>query len=375
MTRTREDKFSAVIVAAGSGNRFGKYKQLVKIGGRTLVEIVLDKFFSCGASELVLVTKRELFSYFEPLKEHFRIPFNIVEGGAERGDSVFNGVKAASYNYVLIHDAARPYLSCELIQRVWRALKENNAVIPAVPVRDTVVRIDKGKAVEKIDREKLRSVQTPQGFRKDTLLRAFEIAKKKGLYFTDESTMLLETLGIPSCIVEGEHLNLKITFREDLKMFANSATTMGYDIHRLKEGGVLKIGGVVVKEGISPVSHSDGDAVLHALIDALLSIKGKDDIGTLFPDTDDRWKNADSGELLLRVLEYLGDVNILKVDITCILEKIKLAPFKDKIKKNIAAYLKIPESNVSFKAKTREGIGEVGEGKAIEAFCLISYIL
>ncbi len=374
MTRIPEgDKYSAIIVAAGSGSRFGGYKQLLKIGGRNIVEIVLDRFSKCGASELVLVTKKELFPHFEYLRDLFDIPIKIVEGGQRRGDSVFNGVKAAAYDNVLIHDAARPFLSCTLIQRVLGALKKYNAVIPVVPVRDTVVKVKDEMAVSRVDREDLRSVQTPQGFKRNVLLYAFELAREKKLYFTDESTMLIDTLGLFSRIVDGEHSNLKITYREDLEMFRYSMTAMGYDIHRLKEGGLLKVGGVVVKEGISPVAYSDGDVVLHALIDALLAIKGKDDIGTLFPDTDDQWKDADSGELLLKVMEYVGEINILKVDITCILEKIKLSPFKDKIKKSIATYLGIPEENVSFKARTKEGIGEVGKGKAIEAFCLVTY--
>ncbi len=374
MTRIPEDdKYSAIIVAAGSGNRFGGYKQLIKIGGRNIVEIVLDRFSKCGTSELVLVTKKELFPHFEYIRELFDVPVKIVEGGQRRGDSVFNGVKAAAYDNVLIHDAARPYLNCSLIQRVRNALKKYDAVIPVVPVRDTMVIVKGSVAVKKVDREKLKSVQTPQGFKKDILIEAFKIARSKGLHFTDESTMLIETIRLFPYIVDGEHSNLKITYREDLAMFRYSMTAMGYDIHRLKEGGLLKVGGVVIKEGISPVAHSDGDVVLHALIDALLAIKGKDDIGTLFPDTDNQWKDADSGELLMKAMNYLGDINILKVDITCILEKVKLAPFKDKIKKSIATYLGISEENVSFKARTKEGIGEVGKGKAIEAFCLVTY--
>lgn len=374
MTKTPENKFSAIIVAAGSGERFGGYKQLIKINGRFVVEIVLDTFYKCGASELILVLRKDLFNNFEYLKKRFDIPLKFVEGGRKRGDSVYNGVRASSYDYVLIHDAARPYLSCALIRRVLSALKHNSAVIPAIPVRDTIIKIEKARVVGNIDRENLRSVQTPQGFKKDVLQRAFGIAKKKGLYFTDESTMLLETLGIGSYLVQGEHWNFKITFREDLSMLRHTQCTMGYDIHRLRKGGMLKIGGEVIEKGISPVAHSDGDVVLHALIDALLAIKGKDDIGTMFPDDDEKWKDADSTILLQRVMEILKDITILKVDIICILEHIKLAPFKERIRENISSYLQVPKENISFKAKTKEGIGEVGSGKAIEAYCIVSYL-
>lgn len=374
MTRTQEVNYTAIIVAAGEGRRFGGYKQLIKLNGKTIIETVLDRFSKCDASELVLVTRKNLISQFEHLKDLYPIPLKIVEGGERRSDSVYNGVLASSNNYVLIHDAARYNITCELIYRVKNALLEHDAVIPAIPVRDTVVQIEGSRTVGKIDRNKLRLVQTPQGFKKNILLSAFHIAREKGMHFTDESTMLFDILGISSYVVEGDISNVKITYKEDLYMFRFPLTTIGYDIHRLKEGGVLKIGGLVVKEGIHPVAHSDGDVVLHALLDALLSIKGEYDIGTLFPDTDERWKNMDSKKLLLKTLDYLGDVDILKVDIICILEKIKLAPFKDKIRENIARYLNIPKERVSFKAKTKEGIGEVGEGRAVEAFCTITYL-
>ena len=373
MTRIQGSKYSGIIVAAGRGKRFGGYKQLVKINGRPIVHEVIDRFARCGIDELILVVRRDILPYFTYLKDLYSMPIKIIEGGDERGDSVYNGVKSSSYDKVLIHDAARPNITCNLINRVKNALLKYDAVVPIVPIRDTVVKVEGEEISGKVLRDKLKLVQTPQGFKKDLLLKGFDIARGKKLQFSDESTMLWDTLGISSHVVEGENLNIKITYREDLLMFRHELTTMGYDIHRLKEGGVLKIGGVVVKRGIQAVAHSDGDVVLHALIDALLSIKGEEDIGTLFPDTDVAWKNADSKVLLSKALDFIGKVDILKVDLTCILEHIKLSPFKEEIRKNIARYLNIPKERVSFKAKTKEGVGEVGKGKAVEAFCIITY--
>ena len=374
MTRTQGVDYSAVIVAAGKGSRFGGYKQLERINGETIVEISLRKFAECGARELILVTKKELFPYFTTLENRFLIPLKIVEGGEQRSDSVYNGVSVAESLYVLVHDAARPNLDCKLIQRIREALLEHPAVIPVIPESDTVAVVEDNYLKKKLDRSSLRRVQTPQGFKNDLLKKAFTIAREKNIYFTDESTMLLEILGIESFVVEGSPWNFKITYREDLEMLKTSKTVMGYDIHRLKNGGLLKVGGVVVKEGISPVAHSDGDVVLHALIDALLSMEGVSDIGTLFPDTDERWKDADSTELLKKVKNRIKDFKILKVDILCKLENVKLAPYREKIKENIANLLDIPSSIVSFKAKRGEGVGPVGEGKAIEAFVLLTYI-
>ena len=374
MRRIQGVDYSAVIVAAGKGKRFGGLKQLERINGDTVVELSLRKFAECDASELILVTLKDLFPYFEDIRSRFHIPLKLVEGGDERSYSVHNGVIHAKERYVLVHDAARPNIDCELIQRIRNALVKHPAVVPVIPELDTVVIVEEGYIKLKLDRDSIRRVQTPQGFKKDLLIKAFNIAKEREVFFTDESTMLLELLGVASFVVDGSPWNFKITYREDIEMLRKSKTVLGYDIHRLKGGGILKIGGVVVGEGISPIAHSDGDVVLHALIDAILSIDGISDIGTLFPDTDVKWKDADSSELLKNVLKRVTGFKILKVDILCKLETVKLSPFREKIKENIAHLLNISPSLVSFKAKRGEKIGEIGQGKAIEAFVLLTYV-
>lgn len=370
---------AAIIVAGGQGARMGadRPKQLLEIAGRSLLQ---HSVALCDAhpavSELVVVLPAALVDSAPALIGSTRCVARVVAGGARRQDSVRYGVGAVSADaeIVLIHDAARPFASAALIDRVIAAAASTGAAIPALACRDTVKRRDlqSGLVRESVPRSELWLAQTPQGFRRD-VLAAIGPLSAGDREATDEA-MLAEWAGRPVMIVEGDERNVKITTPDDLthargRMAIATRVGTGYDLHRLVDGRPLVLAGVTVPCERGPLGHSDGDVLCHALTDALLGAAGAGDIGRHFPNTDPAWKDAPGLDLLARAVAIVRVAGYVptSADVTIILERPKLSPHVDTMREHVARVLGVVTSAVSIKGKTNEGVDAVGRGEAIAA--------
>jgi 2-C-methyl-D-erythritol 4-phosphate cytidylyltransferase/2-C-methyl-D-erythritol 2,4-cyclodiphosphate synthase len=298
----------------------------------------------------------------------------MVAGGARRQDSVAAGMRAlpADVDVVLIHDAARPFADAALIDRVLAGVADAGAAVPATRVRDTVKRVPASgnRIAATIPRDELWLAQTPQGFRRHVLEAA--MAKGNDAVSATDDGMVVEMAGHPVKIVQGDERNVKITTPEDLAA-ARTATLpgsrvgTGYDLHRLVEGRLLVLAGVVIPFDKGPDGHSDGDVVCHALIDAMLGAAGAGDIGRHFPNNDPAWKDAAGLDLLARAVAIVSAAgwSVSNADITVILERPKLAPHIPAVCQKLAAVLGVTTDRVSVKGKTNEGVDAVGRGEAI----------
>ncbi len=357
-------KTSAILLAAGKGNRFGGPKQFLMVHGKPVYAYSLERFLPL-VDEVILVIPEGYAPEEIPHLEKYMDRVKVVEGGRERFHSSFNGIRHASGNVVLIHDTARALVSRELILRVMDALKGHRAVIPVVRVRDTLRRED---GVE-VDRSGLFAVQTPQGFFREDILRAYEMAIRDNAFGTDDAYFYRKYVGREIFFVEGDYRNFKITYPEDMDMFARLVITdirigYGWDVHPVVEGRDFHIAGIRVAEGYGPQGHSDGDALSHALIDALLGATGMGNIGQIFPDTSEQWRGASSILMLEDVVSRLRGEGwtVLNVDAVIILERPRLGNHLPEIVKRIARALGVDADRVSVKPKSgnrvREGIFE-----------------
>ena len=300
----------------------------------------------------------------------------IVKGGAERQESVYNALQEVNricpgVSYVLIHDAARPFVSEQVVRNVIKATAEKGAAVACVAMKDSLRRMN-GEASQGVNRSEYCSVQTPQGFRKADLMEAHDKALREGLQATDDA-MLVELAGFPVEVVNGDYQNIKITTREDLPV--EYRTGIGYDVHALTEGRKLILGGVDIPFERGLDGHSDADVLVHALMDALLGAAALGDIGQHFPDTDDTYKGISSMVLLEKVRDLLAEnfFSIANVDMTIMAQRPRIGPHIEAMRDNIAEVLGIGTSRVNVKATTTERLGFVGreEGIAAEAICSI----
>lgn len=374
---------TAIIAAGGHGQRFGgaQPKQLLAIDGRTLLQRSVDAFLShASITDVVVALPAAVLADPPAYLRSARKPLRMVAGGARRQDSVANAFRAAppESDVILIHDAARPFVSADLIERTIEAARSHGAAIAAVGVHDTVKRVaawnNSRVVAETLPRESIVLAQTPQGFQREVLAAA--LAAGEGSTEATDEAALAERAGYVVHVVAGEPANIKITTPQDFDVARRSADRTrtgrvgtGYDLHRLVEGRALVLGGVVVPAGKGALGHSDADVVCHALTDAILGAVGLDDIGTHFPDTDSRWKDARSLDLLERAvaLAVEGGFEIGNVDVTVVLEAPKLRAHIEAIRASLGSALGIGAERVSVKAKTNEGVDAVGRGEAIAA--------
>jgi 2-C-methyl-D-erythritol 4-phosphate cytidylyltransferase/2-C-methyl-D-erythritol 2,4-cyclodiphosphate synthase len=308
-----------------------------------------------------------------------RLPIRAVSGGATRQDSVRIGLAAlGEVEAVLVHDAARPLASAKLVARVAEGALRGEAVVPVVPVRDTLKRLV-GDAASTVSREGLYSAQTPQGFPRRALEEAHARALAGGVSATDDAG-LLEALGGAVRPVEGEVTNLKLTTPDDWEVaealivarqgagVPGFRTGIGYDVHRLVEGRPCVLGGVRIDSPRGPLGHSDGDVLVHAVMDAVLGAAGEADIGRRFPPDDARFAGADSLGLLEEVGRAVsGRFEILFVDACVIAEAPRVGPHVPAMRTRLAAALAIAPERVNVKATTAEGLGAIGRGEGIAA--------
>ena len=370
---------AVIIVAGGRGARLGADvpKQLLDLGGRTLLERSVDAFDAHPrVRHIVVVLPEELVEAGPALVGTRRRSCRVVAGGERRQDSVRLGFAHVPQEseVVLVHDAARPFADAALIDRVIAGAETSGAAVPAIPSRDTVKRVDVDRmaVLETITRESIWLAQTPQGFRRRVLHDAVALGQS-GVEATDEA-MLAERAGHPVRVVPGDERNVKITTQEDLVaaralMAGPVRVGCGYDLHRLVVGRPLVLAGVTVPFERGPLGHSDGDVLCHAVIDAMLGAAGAGDIGRHFSNTDPRWKDAAGLDLLGRAVTIVAGHgwSVTNVDATVLLERPKLVPHLADICEALARVLGVPPDRVSVKGKTNEGQDAVGRGEAIAA--------
>src|SRR5712692_4737262 len=381
---------TAIIAAGGRGVRFGGVvpKQLLAVGGRSILERSVALFLSHAAiDEVVVALPAELLADPPSFLRSSQKPLHLVAGGARRQDSVISAFKAANErsDVIVVHDAARPLATGDLVSRTIAAAAESGAALAALAASDTVKRSASNPSsdarpgellvAETIPRESIFLAQTPQAFRRDVLRDALALAGTL-VEVTDEAT-LVERAGRPVRLVQGEATNIKITTPVDLqiaetlvrggKPARTGRAGVGYDLHRLVEGRPLVLGGVTIPFGRGLIGNSDADAVCHAITDAILGAAAEGDIGRHFPDTDPVWHNASSVDLLRRAAKLLRDrgLEVGNVDASVIAERPRLAPYIDAMRANVAGALGVSVTCVSIKGKTNEGVGEIGRGEAI----------
>jgi 2-C-methyl-D-erythritol 4-phosphate cytidylyltransferase/2-C-methyl-D-erythritol 2,4-cyclodiphosphate synthase len=367
----------ALIVAAGSGSRAGADgpKQFVSVAGRPMIAHSWQAFSDHpGIDEVVVVVgagQQELLAAALAVAPDEP---RLAIGGATRRESVFNGLAAArtaGATRVLIHDAARPFPSRGVIDRVLAALGEHEGATPVLAVADTLARggASLGEVVPRAD---LYRVQTPQGFRMATI-EAAHAAWPMDEEATDDAQMV-RRLGVGVALVQGDPMLDKVTYPEDFALADARAaletrTATGFDVHRLEPGEELWLGGVLIPHDKGLSGHSDADVALHALTDALLGTVAAGDIGTHFPPSDPQWKGADSARFLQHAASLIAERGgrIGFVDLTIICESPKIGPHRAAMTARIAHLLGLATDRVSVKATTTERLGFTGRGEGIAA--------
>ncbi|HEY8394498.1 MAG TPA: 2-C-methyl-D-erythritol 4-phosphate cytidylyltransferase [Thermaerobacter sp.] len=405
------EEVAAVIPAAGRSARMGGgvNKVFRNLGGQPVLARVVRALAAAGVVRFVIALRDGEQPLFERLVRPFLPPelaVELVVGGEERQDSVYAGLRhlaggPATPRWVLVHDAARPLVSPELVDRVLAATRRFGAAVPGLPVSDTVKRIAlpaAGAAAEErvettLPREALRAVQTPQGFDFAVLWEAHQAARRRGERgFTDDAAVV-ERAGRPVVVVAGDPRNLKLTHPADFALArawlgageepASRAgggpaealpvrVGIGYDVHPVATGRKLVLAGVEVPAGFGLQGHSDADVVLHAVMDALLGAAGLPDIGHLFPPSDPRYAGADSRDLLRQVVAEVARAGWtpVQVDVTVVAERPRLAPFVPAMRERLAGELALDPARVGLKATTNEGLGFLGRGEGIAALAV-----
>ena len=368
-------KTAAIILAAGKGVRAGGGvpKQYRELGGEPVLRKTVTAFLDHPDVDIVqVVTSPDDDKLYKDAVKDLALPAPVA-GGVLRQDSVLKGLQALESEnpgIVLIHDAARAFVSADVIGRVIGAVKKYKCgAVPAIPVADT---LKKGKdAVEKtVDRTDLWAAQTPQGFPFKEILAAH--GKTGGKEFTDDAAVA-EAAGLQVKIVAGDKENIKLTNPEDFKTQGwDIRTGTGFDVHAFEAGDHVILCGVKIPHDKALKGHSDADAGLHAITDAILGAIGEGDIGDHFPPSDDQWKNAPSKVFLEHAAKLAKDKGgrIVNVDLTLICEGPKIGPHRDAMREKVAEILDLDVARVSVKATTTEKLGFTGRGDGIAAQAL-----
>lgn len=372
----------ALIVAAGRGERAGQNgpKQYTKLAGETvLARSIRAMAASKAVNEILCVIHADdhdlyaaaIKSLPPAIKKKLRKPVN---GGATRQRSVMAGLEALSetgYKTVLIHDAARPFVSKTLIERVINAVPQTGAAIPVLPVSDTIKQLDgDGLITTTPDRATLRAAQTPQAFYFHLILGAHNAMIDREM--TDDAS-LVEALGGPIVPVDGERSNIKLTTPEDFAMaelgLTEIVTTMGYDVHAFGDGDHVTLAGIKIPHSRGILAHSDGDVILHAFCDAIFGAIGEGDIGKHFPPSDPQWKDAPSSTFVAHAMKLLKQHGgtLIHCDVTLLAEEPRIGPHRDDMVDNLATLTGLPKNRIGLKATTTEKLGAVGRSEGLVA--------
>jgi 2-C-methyl-D-erythritol 4-phosphate cytidylyltransferase/2-C-methyl-D-erythritol 2,4-cyclodiphosphate synthase len=379
---------AAILVAAGRGLRAGSGgpKQYRVIGGQTVIFRAMEPF-CCHPQVFVVqpVLNPDDTAVFNEAVSALRYQ-PPAHGGATRQASVHAGLEALASvkpDVVLIHDAARPFVSAALISRAIEAALRTGAAIPAMPIADTVKQVSESGDVEATpERARLRIAQTPQAFRYDVILDAHRRAAREGRSdFTDDAA-IAEWAGLTVATFEGDAANMKLTTSEDFvreearlaSLLGDIRTGTGYDVHAFGDGDHLMICGVRVPHTRGFLAHSDGDVGLHALVDAILGALADGDIGSHFPPSDPQWKGAASDRFLKYAVDRVTarDGRIANLEVTLICERPKIGPLRDIMRARIAEITGLNISRVAVKATTSERLGFTGREEGIAATACVT---
>ncbi len=360
-----------IILASGQSKRFNskKQKQYNIYKNKPLFKHSIDKAVKSKLfKKIILVINNKSL-----IKEKFNKNILIIKGGKERSDSsliALKYIKNFKPKNVLIHDAARPNFTIKLLKKLLNSLKHNKAVIPIINSKDTIKYKIKNHFFN-LNRKNVLLTQTPQAF---DFKDIYNLSIKNNKNITDEAALYIEkNLNIK--FIKGENFNQKITFKEDLK---NNKTFygIGFDIHRLEKGRKLFLGGIKIPFHSGLKGHSDGDVIIHSIIDSFLGAMRKKDIGTFFPDNKNKYKNIRSTKILQPIIQILNKKNLYinNIDINLICEEPKVSKHREKIILSLSNLLNIDKELINLKGKTVEKLGLIGKEKAIacEVICSIS---
>ena len=360
-----------IILASGQSKRFNskKPKQYNIYKGKPLFKHSVDKALKSKLFKKIIIVVNKK----KEIKEKFPKNVSIIIGGKERSDSsliALKFIRKYKPTNVLIHDAARPNFTINLLKKLIASLKKNKAAIPAIKSKDSIKYKIKNQ-IYNLNRDNSILTQTPQAFKFQDL---YKLSIKHKKVITDEATLFIEN-NIKVKFIQGENLNSKITFKEDIKEKL-TYFGIGFDIHRLIKGKKLYLGGVKIPYHSGLKGHSDGDVIIHSIIDSILGAMRKKDIGTFFPDTSDKFKNIRSPKMLKPIIELLNSntYHINNLDINLICEKPKISKYRDKILNSLSNLLDLNKNLINLKGKTAEKLGLIGKEKAIacEVICSIS---
>lgn len=381
-------KITAIVCAAGKGERagFNKNKLIVPLNGAPALHYTLSEFelfesdYPQYELEKIAVCGKD---DFETRKFCTAYGWQVVTGGATRTESVFNALKAATGDMVIIHDGARPFVTEDIITACVECAKEYGSAICAAPSIDTVAIAKDGFIQSVPDRNNVYSVQTPQVFFTADIKSAYEKAIASGERFTDDGSVYSRYIKPAKICPCGTPRNKKLTFAEDFDDFNRYPAALyfddgqprvgfGVDVHAFgKEQNFVTLCGVKIPCDTGLIAHSDGDVAVHAVMDALLSGAGLRDIGYYFPDNDDKYLNADSVRLLRRVIEIITREGFkpLGLSVAIQAEKPRLSPYIEKMANVLAEACGLDREDISITAGTCEGLGFVGKKKGICAYC------
>ena len=363
-----------VILAGGNGSRFGKKlpKQFTQINGENLIHFFLKRVDVNNFDRIVIVCKKSYFKYLGKLENNFpSVKFIFTQAGKDRQSSSYNALKSIKIfnpNNVLIHDAARPFCSNNLIMKILKHLKKNSSAIPYI------VNTDKKMILKKDFNKNIKLIQTPQGFKFQDIFKAHKKTIIKNA--RDDSSLITEK---KINFVKGEKFNYKITYADDLNYFKlflkpTFRSGIGYDIHQIdakvKKG--LKLCGVKINYN-KLIGHSDADVGIHAICDSIFGALSMKDIGYYFSNSDKKWKNKNSIYFLKFAKEQLKDKKfyIVNLDVNFICEKPNISKYRKQMIKKISSILQIPEKIISIKATSNEKIGFIGDGLGIAAESIV----
>ena len=386
----------ALIVAAGRGYRasIDLPKQYVMLGNIPMLRHVIEKFITHRriTHVIIVVHPDDICLYKNAIDGLDILP--PAFGGDERHISVRNGIEeiaALKPDNILIHDAARPFISHKLIDDLLDALDNHDGVIPALPVIDCVKRSNNDKKIiNTLTRQNLWLVQTPQAFKYQKIRKAHDILHNMGetKNIADDAAVF-EAANMPVKIINGDQDNFKITTKDDIiraneKMLKNKDKLIkyprigsGFDVHKFCDGDFITLCGVKIPHNMGLAGHSDADVALHALTDAMLGVIANGDIGLHFPPSDEKWHGANSKIFIKHSLELIKNIDgeISNIDITIICENPKITPYRDLMRQSLAKMLDMDISRISIKATTTEKLGFTGRGEGIAAQASILVML
>jgi len=358
-----------VILAAGKSKRFhkNKAKQFYKYKNKEIIDHSIEKSLNSKLFKKILIVTNNV-NYLK--KKKYSKSINIIKGGKERSDSsllALKYLKKYKPKNIFIHDAARPNFSIKLLKNIAKNLNKNKAVVPVISSKDSIKYKIKSQ-VFNLNKDKSFLTQTPQAFRFKEL---YDLALKEKTKVSDEATLFINN-NFKIKFIPGENKNTKVTYLSDIET-SKTYFGIGFDIHKLIKNKILYLGGVKIPFHSGLKGHSDGDVILHSIIDAILGATKKKDIGTYFPNTK-KFKDIRSPKMLKPIIEnlYKSNFSINNLDINLICEQPKVSKYRDKIINSISKLTSLNKNQINLKGKTVERLGLIGKEKAIACDVIIS---